>query len=141
MIDIISQWLQANEALLWWFGIASVVMFIGTLIIVPILVARIPHDYFSAEHKRDGLFVEQHPLIRSLLIVGKNLLGIILIIAGIVMLVLPGQGVLTMLIGLILIDFPGKYELERRIVSQPAVLKAINWMRNKASKQPLSLGA
>ena len=140
MINTVLQWLQTNEAMLWWFGVLSVVMFVGTLILVPILIARIPHDYFTAEHERGGHFRDQHPFIRLFLILGKNVLGVLLFAAGIAMLVLPGQGVLTMLIGLVLIDFPGKYELERRLVAQPAVLKAINWIRNKAGKQPLSLG-
>jgi len=53
------------------------------------------------------------------------------------MLVLPGQGLLTILFGIALLDFPGKYRLERRIVSYPKVLNSINWIRKKANKKPL----
>ena len=54
-----------------------------------------------------------------------------------VMLVVPGQGLLTILIGVMLTDFPGKYALERRLISQPSIFNAINWIRDKAGKEPL----
>jgi drug/metabolite transporter (DMT)-like permease len=69
----------------------------------------------------------------------KNLLGIIFILAGVAMLILPGQGILTILLGIMLMNFPGKHTLERRIVQQPAVLRAINWMRTKANHPELKL--
>jgi hypothetical protein len=53
------------------------------------------------------------------------------------MLFLPGQGLLTMITGLLLIDYPGKFRLERKIVNTPAVLKSLNWLRAKAKKPPL----
>jgi hypothetical protein len=58
-------------------------------------------------------------------------------VAGIAMLVLPGQGVLTMLLGVMLMNFPGKYELERQIIQQPTILKALNWMRRRANRPDL----
>ena len=67
----------------------------------------------------------------------KNLFGVILLLGGMAMLVLPGQGILTILIGLSLLDFPGKRALERRIVGRPLVLQAINRIRRKFNKSPL----
>lgn len=67
-------------------------------------------------------------------------MGLLLLLAGVIMLVTPGQGVITVLIGLILMDFPGKYGLERKLVTQPAVLRSINWLRAKADQPPLVLG-
>ncbi len=67
----------------------------------------------------------------------KNTVGLVLVVAGLVMLVLPGQGILTMLAGIVLIDFPGKYQMERWAVERPAVLRAINWTRKKAGKDEL----
>jgi len=66
----------------------------------------------------------------------KNIIGVLLILAGIAMLVLPGQGVLTILIGLGITDFPGKYKLERKLVSNQAVFKSLNWMRKRAGVEP-----
>jgi hypothetical protein len=73
------------------------------------------------------------------LLLGKNLLALTLIAGGIAMLLLPGQGLLTILIGVMLLDFPGKYPLERRIVQQPKVLQTINWLRAKGNRPPLHI--
>ena len=137
------QWLLANETLLWWLGILSLVMFIGTLLLVPVLVARIPADYFSGKHHHQKAmnFAGRHPILRLGLLILKNLLGVILVLAGLAMLVLPGQGILTMVIGLMLMNFPGKFALEQRLVRQPVVLKAINWMRTRSGKPPLQIAA
>ncbi len=53
------------------------------------------------------------------------------------MLALPGQGVLTIIIGLVLMEFPGKYHAERLVINRPSVLAAINWIRVKAEKPKL----
>ena len=53
------------------------------------------------------------------------------------MLFLPGQGLLTMLMGIVLMDFPGKFRLERHLVSRPPVFAAINWIRTQRSAPPL----
>jgi UPF0716 family protein affecting phage T7 exclusion len=74
-----------------------------------------------------------------MLVIAKNLLGYIFVVAGILMLMLPGQGFLTILIGITLIDFPGKYALERWIVSHGSVLRSINWIRRQAGRPPLVL--
>jgi hypothetical protein len=61
------------------------------------------------------------------------------VISGIIMLVLPGQGILTIVIGLTLVDFPGKYRIESAIVRHATVRRAIDWIRQKANKPPLLL--
>jgi hypothetical protein len=66
-------------------------------------------------------------------------IGFVLLAAGIAMLVLPGQGILTMLIGISLVDFPGKRQLERKLIGQPAVLNAINKMRQRFGQPPLTV--
>ena len=132
-------WLHGHEAVLWWMGALSVAAFVGTLIALPILVARIPADYF----RRDRRYARHHhaqstvPRVLGLLL--KNLLGVVLILAGVAMLLLPGQGILTILIGLMLMNFPGKRALERCLVQQPSVLRAINWMRAKAHQPALEV--
>jgi len=73
------------------------------------------------------------------LLIGKNVLGYAFIVAGIIMLVLPGQGMLTILIGITLVNFPGRYRLERWFVSRRPVLRSINWLRRRAGQPPLSL--
>jgi hypothetical protein len=131
-----SEWLQVHETMMWWMGVFSVVSFFGTLIAVPMLVARIPADYF-AHDERMGRSAFPRPGLHLVGVLLKNILGLVLIAMGLAMLVLPGQGVITMLFGLMLMNFPGKWALQRRIVGQPRVLQGINWMRVKANRPPL----
>jgi hypothetical protein len=123
-----------NESLLWILGTVSVVTFVGTLIAVPVLVARIPTDYFSTPRRHATAWDERHPFLRVTGLVAKNVLGALLIVAGIGMLVLPGQGILTILMGIVLTDFPGKYRLERWLIRRRAVRRAVNWIRRKAGQ-------
>jgi hypothetical protein len=71
----------------------------------------------------------------------KNLIGLFMIVMGIIMSLpgVPGQGILTILLGLVMMDIPGKRPLETRIVRRPKVLKAINRLRAKFHKPPLIL--
>jgi len=134
-------WLQTYQPLLWWLGAISIVTFLGTLIVVPLLIVRIPADYFlrDKQQARDGR--QQHLLARLFGFALKNLLGLIFVLAGVAMLVLPGQGILTILIGLMMMNFPGKHALEQRLVQQPTVLRALNWMRAQANQPALIVPA
>jgi len=124
--------LFAHKYLLW-LAAFSVLTFIGSLLIIPILLVRIPVDYFVAGAGRP---VRISPLMLLSRIL-KNILGLILLGAGILMLFLPGQGLLTIVIALSLLDFPGKRGLELRLIRQPRVYKAINWLRRKYKRPPL----
>jgi len=116
-------------------GVVSAVMFVASLVVVPWMIARLPADYFAHRHREHP--APAHPAWRMTVLVLKNVLGMVLILAGIAMLVLPGQGILCILAGIMLMDFPGKYHLEQSIVGQHTVLAALNWIREKAGKPPL----
>jgi hypothetical protein len=111
-------------------------MFVGTLIAIPIILMRLPADYFDTRIPRPWM-ENHHPVLRLLGHIVKNVVGAIFLFAGFLMLFLPGQGVLTMLIGLSLIEFPGKRRVEAKIVGQSTVLSTINAMRAKFDKPPL----
>jgi hypothetical protein len=117
-----------------------VVSFAISLAIVSFILVRIPPDYFKEDRPHE-FWSGRHPAIRLLGMVGKNLLGIVLVALGVVMSVpgVPGQGILTILLGIMLLDFPGRQKLERRIVSQPRVLKNINKLRHRFGKPELVL--
>ncbi|MDH3608481.1 MAG: PGPGW domain-containing protein [Gammaproteobacteria bacterium] len=119
------------------FAWLSVVLLIVSIAIIPWVVIKIPDDYFHEHYRVRVSKSSGHPLIAQLLAGLKNLVGFIFVIFGILMLILPGQGILTILIGLFLMNFPGKYQFERKIVSLPRVLKSLNWIRAKANKPPL----
>jgi len=125
--------------LTWTLVVLTVVTAICSMVVLPIVVVRMEEDYFLEDRNPRNSMSEAHPVIRWIGLIGKNVLGVILLIAGIIMLVTPGQGLLTVLMGLALTDFPNKRKLELRIVSIPAVYKAINWIRRKANQPPLRL--
>jgi hypothetical protein len=131
------EWFSDNETLTLWLLGFSILSFLATLIAVPIILVRIPEDYFSFPNRHRIQWENHQPFLRWPLILFKNLLGVIIIVLGILMLVLPGQGLLTILIGLLLLDFPGKYRVERWVVNQSTVLRGINWIRLKADKAKL----
>ena len=133
------EWFYNNETLSWWLLAISLFSFLATLIAVPIILVRIPQDYFSFPSRHRIPWRNRNRFWRLPLLLAKNLSGLIFILLGILMLVLPGQGILTILIGLILLDFPGKYRVERWVVNQPVVLRSINWVRLKAGKGGLTL--
>ena len=123
------------------FGVLfSAATFVVSIAVVTLVLVKLPANYFHSSHAREFL-VERHPLLRAVGIFGKNLLGLVLVFAGIIMSLpgVPGQGVLTILLGIMLLDFPGKRTLETRIVSRPRVYSAVNSLRSRFGKPPLML--
>ena len=131
------EWIQSNETIVWWLVASSAFTFLASLILVPMFVVRIPADYFSHKKRHHKRPEKYPPVIRVIVLVIKNVLGLILFCAGILMLVLPGQGLFTMFIGMMMVNFPGKYKLERWIVERGPILKSINWLRRRAGHDPL----
>ena len=131
------QWIVGNETVLLWLTAASLVTFVATLIAVPWWLARIPPDYFTRNRRQKKASVVRHPVVRTMEMIGKNLLGLVFLLAGVLMLVLPGQGILTILAGVMLVNFPGKRRLEAWIVSRDVVLRSINWLRRRKGQSPL----
>jgi len=130
-------WIASHPALSGALVAASLATFVGSLLALPWLVARLPADYFVGRASRRGAWRDQHPVLVLVLVVLKNALGLVLLLAGLAMLVLPGQGILTLLAALVLLDLPGKRALERRVVAWPRVLAALNWLRRRAGREPL----
>jgi hypothetical protein len=133
-------WIQDHELALGWLAAVSAIVFIATLVAVPLLLVRVPHDYYARGSDHPRAAIKINPLARAILMVGKNTLGCVLVVVGIAMLVLPGQGILAILAGIALADFPGKHRLERWIVSQPVVLRSVNWLRRRRGRPPLVFG-
>jgi hypothetical protein len=118
----------------------SVVTFVGSIGVVSVVLVKLPANYFHSSHDREFL-THRHPVLRMIGIFLKNLLGLVLVGFGIVMSLpgVPGQGVLTILLGIMLLDFPGKRGLEVKLVSRPKVFHAINGLRARFSRPPLLL--
>ena len=116
-------------------GTVSVITFLGTLLLLPILLIRIPEDYFVCEE--GGRFRRGIGGILFHLI--KNGLGLLFLVMGFIMLFIPGQGLLTILAGLWLMDLPGKRALEIRMIRNKSIYKGIDYIRRKAGKPSLRL--
>ncbi len=125
-----------STAALEFLFLLSIVGFVGSVIAIPWILIRLPRDYFCESHPRTWL-KDRHPVLRLIALALKNFVGWILLLGGIAMLVLPGQGLLTILIGVSLMDFPGKRAIERKLVSRPLVLQAINRVRQRFDRPPL----
>lgn len=127
-------WLRQHETLMIGLGVFSIASLVLVAILLPVIVVRLPADHFVREHH-----VGEGPRgwLDWIWHIGKNLLGFVFVLGGLAMLVLPGQGVLTIVIGILMMDFPGKRKLERRLLARPAVLKVVNKMRAKRGKPPL----
>ncbi|HZG51273.1 MAG TPA: hypothetical protein VEZ40_03975 [Pyrinomonadaceae bacterium] len=123
-----------------WIVLFSVVTFLVSIAATIVVLVKLPDTYFKAEHGRE-FWVERHPALRWGGLVLKNLLGAFLVLFGVVMSLpgVPGQGVLTILMGVMLLDFPGKRRLELKLVSRPKVLRAINRIRGRFNRPPLVL--
>jgi hypothetical protein len=110
---------------------------LSSLILAPIVIARLPSHYFQQRpHRPPKPKKNSKCLVNYVATILKNLLGGTLILAGAAMIPLPGQGILTMIVGLSLVDLPGKHHLLRAMGSQPKILRSLNWMRNKLGKPP-----
>ena len=136
-INSLILWFSDHPGLLIGLGASSIIIFITSILGISWFVAQIPEDYFLSSKRKPSKWKEQKPILRLAVLFGKNIIGLSLIIGGLLMLVLPGQGLLTIVTGLLLINYPGKYKLEQKLVAIPSVFKALNWIRVKANKPPL----
>jgi len=116
------------------------VTFAVNLAIVSFILVKLPASYFQKSHSRD-FWTDRHPVVRLIGKIGKNALGVALVLLGVVLSLpgIPGQGLITILLGIMLLDFPGKRRLELKIVSRPRIFNAINKLRHRFGKPPLVL--
>lgn len=136
------EFIHSHESLLLWLTIVfivSIIVLIGSTVLIPWMIVHIPSDYFSHSKRQKYVWDSQPPIMRLIFMLLKNILGIIFIIGGVAMLVIPGQGILTIVIGILLIDFPYKYQAESWIIKRPIILKSINLLRAKAKQSPLEV--
>ena len=127
---------QAHADLVWLLGVVSIGMLAVSAMLVPLVIVRLPADFYRERDGRGQRSLAEPRVLPWLVLAIKNVLGGILLLAGLLMLFLPGQGILTILVALTLLDFPGKRALELRILRNPTVLRAVNWLRRRAGREP-----
>lgn len=136
-IESITEFVSSYKVYILWLATISLFVFIFSLISIKWLVALIPTNYFIKKNMVKSK--KSYSFIWLISVIVKNLIGYTLILGGLLMLVLPGQGLFTILMGLVLSNYPGKYNIERRFISIPSVLRTVNWLRKKSNKPPLEI--
>jgi hypothetical protein len=131
---VLGGWIEDHGPLLAYLAVASLASLVLVAALLPLIVVRLDPDHFSATRRRKG--GHRGPL-HWVLLVARNVVGAVFVLAGIAMLVLPGQGILTILVGVLLLDFPGKLAIERWLVRRPRILRFLNRMRAKRGRPPL----
>lgn len=135
-LSFIYEWLEKNSYILLYLGVFSFCIFFMSIFGIKYFAAKIPKDYFTNK-QRVSKIKESSIVLWLFYIITKNLIGYIFIILGILALVLPGQGILMILIGLVMSDYPGKHNLERRVISIKTVRRGVNWLRKKSGVEEI----
>lgn len=133
MLQSMIHTMKNHADLLGGLAVFSLVMFVFSLIVIPMVFVKLPPDYLTRPDQRGG----PGGWLRVGYIVLKNMVGWVFILAGIIMLLIPGQGLLCILIGLMLIHFPGKRKLIKRVMGRPKIFRTVNTIRVKAGKELL----
>ena len=130
-----------NSDLLFLLGSLSIFILIISVFMMVLIISFLPEDYFKSENRNliSSVQNSRYPLLKLLFLITKNFFGLLLLLSGILMLVLPGQGILTIITGLVFMDYPGKYKFERKLLRQKGVINSINWIRSRLSKPSLKV--
>lgn len=104
-----------------------------TMLVAGAVFVTLPADYLGGP----GQTRPRHWTFRIV----RTAVGVVLVVAGLLLSLpgVPGQGLLTVLAGLMLIEFPGRHRLVRGIIGRPAVLAAVNRLRARFGRPPLTL--
>ena len=136
--EIILKWISSHNTLILVFSILSFVLAIILIVALVVTINILPADYFLQEKKSSiSQSSNIHFLLSIIKLILKNILGIILLLFGILMLFLPGQGILTIFISLLFLTFPGKWNLIQRLVSKKKIFESMNWIRRRFGKDEL----
>src|SRR5688572_33505619 len=141
MVDLFSEFILA---LSWRNVLIGAGIFVGSflinLAIVSVILVKLPADHFS-KNRKTKFWDGRNPALNAAKVIGKNIAGVLLVALGIVLSLpgIPGQGLLTILLGIMLLDFPGRERLEQKLLSKPAIVNTINRLRGRFNKPPLEL--
>jgi len=130
----LGEWAVLSQYAGWFVGLSLTGLAISALLL-PNLIIGLPEDYFTGRHRHHPA-AEKHPVLHWLLMLVQNIFGFVLVAAGVAMLILPGQGILTLLAGLMIMNYPGKFALERQLVRQPRILRLLNRWRTRHGCKP-----
>ena len=130
MIEKIINFFSLYSTYFYWLGILSTIFFIISLFFIPYLALVIPKDYFKKSSAK-------HSNIMVLFI--RNILGIVILLIGVLLLFMPGPGMLVILISFILMEFPYKKKIELWFIKKTKLLEIINKIRKNKNKPEIEL--
>ena len=134
MLKSLSNWFSQTDAIVWWLSAGSLAFLLISPPLVGWLITRMPTNYFAQKHRRALDSWNDYPTLRIAMLVAKCALGFALLLMGVIMLVAPGQGLLTIVVGLMLLEFPGKFRIQKWIVTRRQVWRSMNWLRKRAGR-------
>lgn len=126
-----------SKDVLLWISVGSGITLVVSAIALPFVIVTLPTDYLINDQRKTWLDT-QPAVVRASLRVVKNLFGAVLVVLGLIMLFLPGQGLLAIALGMSLVDFPGRRSLQCKLIRRPKVIGTINWIRKKFHRHPLA---
>lgn len=141
MFDLLSDFVSG---LTWQKILVGALIFLASFLInlgiVSFILVKLPADHFS-KNRKTKFWAGPRPAIHAAKVIGKNIAGVLLVALGIVLSLpgVPGQGLLTVLLGIMLLDFPGRHRLEQKLLSKPSIVNTINRLRERFDKPPLQL--
>lgn len=135
--DGLRQWLLAYEDILWPLGLFSLVFLFVGAVLLPVVVIRLPSDYLLRGKRSFRRRFARMTIGGRVYLLLKNVFGGLLVLAGVVMLVTPGQGLISIAVGIGLLDIPRKHRLLKLLVGRPGVLRTINRFRARFDRPPL----
>lgn len=141
MFELLSDFLSG---ITWQKVVVGVLLFVASFFInlgiVSFILVKLPADHFSKSRKTK-FWAGPRPAIHAAKVIGKNIAGLLIVALGIVLSLpgVPGQGLLTILLGIMLLDFPGRERLEQKLLSKPSIVDTINRLRGRFDKPPLEL--
>ncbi len=128
-----------------WGGLVWILVVAATVAIsnaaVLFMLVKMPARYFCGAEAEESGWKDRHVVLRWVILIAKNLAGSVLILLGVLLSLpgVPGPGVVLVLIGVTLLNFPGKRRLERRMIGIPGVFRIINALRERFGQPPLLL--
>ena len=132
MFNLELNWITA----VWGLAVFLLGFALSTGLVIFVLI-KLPTTFFQDSHSR--VFMQStHPALRWAGLIGKNLIGYCVIMLGMALTLpgIPGQGLVIILVGITLIDFPGKRRLVKRLLGVPRVVQGLNWLRHRFGKPP-----
>ncbi len=131
----LSSLIEKIQPLLGWLAAVSLVTFIISLLLIPFIISKLPTDTFINIQKRARVRIRKS-FKSYLFLLFANILAVFLICSGIIMLFIPGQGLLTILVGFLLLSFPGKQRVVLNLIRRQQIQKSLNWIRVKQKREP-----